>query len=285
MADCSRIIAEASAVAKFTQDKLKPDLVMLHGPLVNPAAPYGTPGFPCFTEELSQELFPFSDQSEWNDQDRHFMSLYQKISQFIDASDVPCVGVIERSAVKKPQVIKYHLEKMAEQKIISRKSAREYLNIIEERYLSDRVIFSILLQAGEWIEPAVINPQGDEGKWPNEWKSIIRHFPDALTSYVKSSEDGEPFRVQMTENQKFDDWIGDLLVNTARLLPSYNFPVGLDIVDKFAKVPAWMSKGIKGQHAKVLMLKALETGDPSAINFARRIIAAKGRDWMFRPEA
>ena len=285
MADCSRIIAEASAVAKFTQDKLKPDLVMLHGPLVNPAAPYGTPGFPCFTEELSQELFPFSDQSEWNDQDRHFMSLYQKISQFIDASDVPCVGVIERSAVKKPQVIKYHLEKMAEQKIISKKSAREYLDILYERYLSDRVIFSILLKAGEWIEPAVINPQGDEGKWPNEWKSIIRHFPDALTSYVKSSEDGEPFRVQMTENQKFDDWIGDLLVNTARLLPSYNFPVGLDIVDKFAKVPAWMSKGIKGQHAKVLMLKALETGDPSAINFARRIIAAKGRDWMFRPEA
>ena len=29
------------------------------------------------------------------------------------------------------------------------------------------------------------------------------------------------------------------------------------------------------------MLKALETGDQSTINYARRIIAAKGRDWMF----
>ena len=285
MADCSRIIAEASAVAKFVTDKFKPDLVMLHGPLVNPSAPYGTPGFPAFTKELAQELFPFSDQSDWEEKDRHFVALYQKICQFIDESDVPCVGVIERSAVKKPQVIEYHLEKMSEQKIISKKSKRDYLEILNERYLSDRTIFSILLKSGEWIEPATINTQGDDGKWPNEWKSTIRHFPDALTSYVKSSEEGEPFRVQMTEGHNFDYWIGDLLVNTARLLPTYNFPVGLDIVDKFAKVPAWMSKGIKGQHAKVLMLKALETGDQSAINFARRIIAAKGRDWMFRPEA
>ena len=285
MADCSRIIAEGSAVAKFTEDKFKPDLVMLHGPLVNPSAPYGTPGFPAFTKELSQELFPFADQSEWQEKDRHFVSLYQKLCQFIDESDVPCVGVIERSAVKKPQVIEYHLKKMSDQKIISKKSMREYLEILTERYLSDRTIFSILLNSGEWIEPAIINPQGDDNKWPNEWKSVIRHFPDALTSYVKSSEEGEPFRVQMTEGHNLDHWIGDLLVNTARLLPSYNFPVGLDIVDKFAKVPAWMSKGIKGQHAKVLMLKALETGDQSTINYARRIIAAKGRDWMFRPEA
>ena len=161
MADCSRIIAEASAVAKFTKDKLKPDLVMLHGPLLNPAAPYGTPGFPAFTQERSQDLYPFCDQSEWKDKERHFVSLYQNICQFIDESDVPCVGVIERSAVKKPQVISYHLKKMSDQKLISKNSMRDYLDILDERHLSDRIIFSILLKSGEWIEPAIIPAQGD----------------------------------------------------------------------------------------------------------------------------
>lgn len=42
----------------------------------------------------------------------------------------------------------------------------------------------------------------------------------------------------------------DLILHTSRLLPSYGFPVGLDIVDKFAKVPARMSRGVKGQGSR-----------------------------------
>lgn len=150
--------------------------------------------------------------------------------------------------------------------------------------MTDPMILSIILNEGDWIEPISLNPQEPESKWPDKWKSQIRSYPNAVTTFVKSSEHSDPFRVQISEEQKFESWIGDLIVNTARLLPTYSFPVGLDIVDKFAKVPAWMSKGIRGQHATTLVMKALETGDQETINYAKRILAAKGRDWMFRPK-
>ena len=44
-----------------------------------------------------------------------------------------------------------------------------------------------------------------------------------------------------------------------------------------------MSRGVKGQHQVVLLRKALESGDPRVVTFAKRVLAAKGRDWWFRP--
>ena len=72
---------------------------------------------------------------------------------------------------------------------------------------------------------------------------------------------------------------------TSKLLPSYGFPVGLDIVDKYAKVPAWMSNSVRGQHAAILLKQALKSGDKDTIAFAKRVVSAKGRDWLFRPSA
>lgn len=94
-----------------------------------------------------------------------------------------------------------------------------------------------------------------------------------------------PFRVEAFENVADFPALLHLIMHTSRLLPSYGFPVGLDIVDKFAKVPAWMSKGIRGQHQIVLLQKALASNDPAAVSFAKRVLAAKGRDWLFRPQA
>jgi hypothetical protein len=92
-----------------------------------------------------------------------------------------------------------------------------------------------------------------------------------------------PFRVEAFEDVTDFRTVLDLILHTSRLLPSYGFPVGLDIVDRFAKVPSWMSRGIKGQHQVVLLKKALASGDPRALTFAKRVLAAKGRDWLFRP--
>ena len=94
-----------------------------------------------------------------------------------------------------------------------------------------------------------------------------------------------PFRVESFAGESQMGSMLELIFNTSRLLPTYGFPVGLDIVDKFAKVPAWLSKSVKGQHQVVLLKKALESGDARTIAFAKRVLAAKGRDWLFRPTA
>jgi hypothetical protein len=122
-------------------------------------------------------------------------------------------------------------------------------------------------------------------KWPENWKRTIDSYPKALTTYLKPSTLVTPFRIEGFENiSSFDDVIA-LILHTSRLLPSYGFPVGLDIVDRFAKVPAWLSRGVKGQHQIVLLKQAIASGDPQAITFAKRVLAAKGRDWLFRPSA
>lgn len=94
-----------------------------------------------------------------------------------------------------------------------------------------------------------------------------------------------PFRLESFEDISDFSSVLDLVLHTSRLLPSYGFPVGLDIVDKFAKVPAWMSRSVKGQHQIVLLRKAIATGDAAAITFAKRVLAVRGRDWFFRPTA
>jgi len=77
----------------------------------------------------------------------------------------------------------------------------------------------------------------------------------------------------------------EMIMHTSRLLPRYGFPVGLDIADKFAKVPAWMSKGIQNQHAVILLKHALKTGNQKTIEYAKKMLVARGRDWLFRPKA
>jgi hypothetical protein len=48
----------------------------------------------------------------------------------------------------------------------------------------------------------------------------------------------------------------------ARLLPNYAFPVGLDVVDKFAKVPKWMVEAYR----KYIMFNFGRLAQEDAIN-------------------
>jgi hypothetical protein len=76
-----------------------------------------------------------------------------------------------------------------------------------------------------------------------------------------------------------------LILATARLLPGYGFPVALDIVDKFAKVPSWLSKEIGASHKAVLLRKAFESDDRKLQEYAIKMLSVSTRDWFFRPKA
>ena len=75
------------------------------------------------------------------------------------------------------------------------------------------------------------------------------------------------------------------LYHTARLLPRYAFPVGLDIVDKYAKVPDWLSKNISARMAARVLNRTIAEGDARLVAQVRRLLAHTPRDFFYRPNS
>jgi hypothetical protein len=282
--DAARIVSETAAAYGMAKEGKPPDLILLQGPLVNPASPYGLDRFPSFGLEASRTFL--RDEAWSGDQkQRQFVPLYLELLGRLRGTGTPVAGAVERSVGRDPVVLKSILNDLQDRKLLPREDVDELVGSLTTYGLNDASILDVVLRPGEYVRPMPITRQGPENKWPNEWKQWIRDYPNPLTTYLKPSELTMPFRVEAFDNVKgFVDVLA-LILHTSRLLPSYGFPVGLDIVDKYAKVPAWMSRSVKGQYQVVLLQKALASGDAAAISFAKRVLAAKGRDWLFRPTA
>ncbi|RYD85960.1 MAG: DNA double-strand break repair nuclease NurA [Verrucomicrobiaceae bacterium] len=282
--DAARIISETAAAWHMARDAACPDIVLLHGPLINPASPYGLEGFPHYSLGAARQLLADDDWKGEKDE-RNFVALYLELLSRLKASGRSVYGVVERSMSKKATVFEKMLANLQDGGVMRAADVKTLTSKVELYGLNDATLLDVVLGAGEYVEPVSMNRQGPENKWPDYWKAWIRTYPEAFTTYLKPSELVTPFRVEGFEgDSNFRDVIS-LVLHTSRLLPSYGFPVGLDIVDKFAKVPEWMSRGVRGQHQIVLLKKALASGDPRALTFAKRVLAAKGRDWFFRPTA
>ncbi|HXS54016.1 MAG TPA: DNA double-strand break repair nuclease NurA [Usitatibacter sp.] len=284
MTDAARIIGEASVGLRQLQENETLSAVFLHGPLINPVAPYGTPGFPAFTDEGARRLFG-NDGTKFSDRERHFVVLYRKILESFASIGKPVVGVVERSISPRPAVIFAHLDAMLEKGSLSPDDSHKIRTKLTDYRLNDSAVMGVMLARGEYVTPASVDRQQPANKWPNEWYSDIKAYPAARSTYIKSSDEAEPFRVEMHESIEVTAWVLEMVYQTARLLPNYGFPVGLDIVDKFAKVPNWMSQGIRKEHAVALLRNALKSGDPKVIEYAKKTLTARGRDWLFRPKA
>lgn len=284
--DAARIAGETASAYHLAIDQEGPklDAIILHGPLVNPVSPYGLDDFPCFGSKAARVLLHDGDWNG-NESERQFVNMYRTLLERLGATGIPVAGAVERSLGRHPVVLGRILDALHERKAVSAADAKELEKQARTFGLNDATLLDVVLEAGEYVAPLPVNRQGLENKWPDRWKREIRAYPAALTTYLKPSDLVTPFRVETFEGTSGFEAVLDLILHTSRLLPSYGFPVGLDIVDKFAKVPAWMSRGVRGQHQVVLLRKAMESGDPNAIAFAKRVLTAKGRDWLFRPQA
>jgi hypothetical protein len=150
--------------------------------------------------------------------------------------------------------------------------------------ISDALLFGAILEEGQYLAPIAVN-KNDVAKSPDEWKAVIGAIEKPLTSYVKATEEALPFRVETTLSRS-DERMGhlfSLVVHMSRLLPRYSFPVGLDIVDKHAKIPAWMSRQIRKELVAGLLRQAVESGDQRQIRLVRRRLLMTPRDMWFRP--
>src|SRR5262249_21172993 len=99
----------------------------------------------------------------------------------------------------------------------------------------------------------------------------------------------EPIRIEV-----FRDLGSDQLAEVARraylyarLLPGYGFPVGLDIADKFAHVPNWLTDAYS-KLIRLLLGISLQRGEISDAETRRILTQAiymTHRDWLFRPKS
>lgn len=284
--DAARMTCETAAALRLARETggRRPDAIILHGPLVNPVSPYGLEGFPSFGLQACRT---FLADETWNGEDdaRKFVSLYLDVLKALRATGTPVVGAVERSIGRDPVLLRRLLDRLHDDGVLKNDEAKKVEREVIAYGLNDASLLDVVLAAGEYTTPIPVMRQGPESKWPEAWKRWIRDYPNAMTTYLKPSALVMPFRVEAFEDIDGFEAVLDLILHTSRLLPSYGFPVGLDIVDKFAKVPSWMSRSVKGQHQVVLLRRALESGDTRVIAFAKRVLVAKGRDWLFRPTA
>jgi hypothetical protein len=113
-------------------------------------------------------------------------------------------------------------------------------------------------------------------------------FPSVKGCYIHVSETTEPIRIEV-----FDELGEDQVIEAARraylysrMLPGYGFPVGLDIADKFAHVPNWLTDAY-GKLIKHQLGVSLQSGEISDAQMRQILIQAiymTHRDWLFRPK-
>lgn len=112
-------------------------------------------------------------------------------------------------------------------------------------------------------------------------------FPEITGAYLHVSETTSPVRIEVFSELGPDQILeaGRRSFLYSRLLPGYGFPVGLDVADKYAKVPAWMTRGY-GKLIRWQLGVSLQKGEINDAEMRRILVQAiylTHRDWLFRP--
>jgi len=282
--DAARYCCEAAGMLALLQND-KPSMCILHGPLVIPVSPYALEDFPPFTATTIEKLLPGSKQHR-EGREANFVSVYREQLRRLQEAQATICGVVERPMSSAPGPLTSSLlAELRNEDYLDAGSMSTMLQKLREYRITDPILMECVLEEAEYLSPLEMDKQGPDNKIPFDWAPDIKSYPRPLTTYVKPHAETMPIRVEAFKNGPFD--FGELLlliVHMSRLLPRYSFPVGLDIVDKHAKVPEWMSRQMNVMLTAQLMRRAMDTGNPSVIRMARRIVSANTRDWLFRPD-
>jgi hypothetical protein len=172
---------------------------------------------------------------------------------------------------------------------------------------TDTLLLAMLLQPGEYSEYWEMSKQynklsrsdmalpGEAGTSRVDF-SILRPntkdfigFPRVHGCYLKVSETTEPIRIEVFKDlgtEQIEEATRRAYLY-ARLLPGYGFPVGLDIVDKHAHVPNWLTEAYSKliRHHLGVSLQRGEISDTEMRKILVQAIYMTHRDWLFRPKS
>ena len=176
--------------------------------------------------------------------------------------------------------------------------------VTERLGYSDTFLLGMLLRPGQLSEPWTMHKYGSLAsgalRLPSEgfetavdW-SVLRPgnrngFPEVSAGYVCVTEVSEPIRIEVFSPLGPDEIYraAKRVYLYARLLPGYGFPVGLDIADKHARVPDWLTRAY-GKMIRYQLGVSLQQGEITDVEMRRILVQAihmTHRDWLFRPLA
>lgn len=280
--DAARFCLEASAGYQCISREPKPEFLFMHGALVNPISAYADEYFPSFSSRGLEVLLPPKEQKR-SGRDADFVSVYLFLLNALRNSAVNIASVVERASGS-TLMIETILKQIKSTDVSPGSDLlTDTKNRIKDYRIPDSLLFHAILNEGEYVTPINVD-RNVEAKRPNYSKHIIAEYPQPYVTYVGVGQFAQPLRVEFLKEPPvgFNKCIG-LILHACRLMPNYAFPAGLDIVDKFAKVPNWMSKPIHSSMAIQLMKRAMDTGNPKLIESAKRMLCGTTRDWLFRP--
>lgn len=174
-------------------------------------------------------------------------------------------------------------------------------SLLDKLGYTDALLLAMLLRPGEYSEPWQISKydglrQGNVSLPGESGTSVVNFsplkpssigFPKVIGCYVHVSETTEPIRIEMFEELGKHQLVEAVrrVYLYSRLLPGYGFPVGLDIADKFAHVPTWLTDAYSKliRHHLGVSLQRGEISDAEMRRILVQAIYMTHRDWLFRP--
>ena len=295
--EAARYIGELMSVYDFIEEN-HPHTMFLHGPIQNSFETYAETD-PYFIPGVSKEFLnsmnfdyklvaghvrdiPKNSEGEvlWNSP----IPIYLAVSKLLRSCNIPVVGVVERAA---SSALSRELLKRAENDGDLTKSARlAVLREMKKYDIRDELLFGCILGVGECVTPVELQ-KNLVRRARDRWQGVVRQFPPVHATMIKTSDHSFPFRVEFAAdygNQAFIQTM-NLIYHTSLLLPNYAFPVGLDIADKYAKIPDWLSKGVSTHLAAVIYKRCVQSGDVALLNQMRNLLGRSPRDFYYRPTA
>lgn len=291
-----RYVCEAAGALRSLRERPDTYALFLHGPLINQFVMYdeGEPHFlPCLNREFL-EAYELSEAtvrglvtqipsaggtSLWN----QFMAVYGALALQLWEAPQPLLGVVERTAGR--WLADAVLQALVDDGAINEKLKKKMEGILTRFAISDDFLFGCVLREGEYLTPLPIK-KNPPHRAREPWQDVVRQYPRPMATILKTAEGNFPYRIELNRAASNAPLVPDLmrlLYHTSRLLPRYAFPVGLDIVDKFAKIPDWLSRGVSARISADVLRSALRTGDPVIVSQVRRFLARSPRDFFYRP--
>lgn len=304
--DAARISIEAAGAVQLITDRPELRWLMVHGALVNPVSRYTDQRedlnikhrFPAFSEKALKDLLPPGEMPADVHEDRVFVSVYLRQLELLQKSEALVCGVVEResSSTSVSLAIARTLPDDVIEDLMGKDAEgwrawfREALNPAEDsdaegQRISDSLLLRCVLQPGEALSPVAID-RNDQRRAPKDWWHVIEHYPQPFVSFLQPTEWSAPVRVEIFEKDvpRFKE-AAELVFHCALLLPRYAFPVGLQIVDQFAKIPNWMSRPANTHTTVTALRRALDSGNTSLFDSLRRLLCGSSREWLLRPVA
>jgi len=280
--EAARYCLEMAGGVQCLSQQPKPQFLFLHGALVNPVSAYADKNFPPFSARGISALLPEGEKNRTG-RDAEFVSVYLRLMQILQNSGVNVASVVERAS-QSTLVSRTLLDHLKTSPVSpGATQLEEAKNKIQQYKVTDSLLFHALLNEGEYLMPIPVD-RNTESKRPQHSAHIIANYPLPKVTYLGVGEFAQPIRIEFFDEPPDGyELCLRLVLHSCRLMPNYAFPAGLDIVDKFAKVPDWMSRPISTAMSVQLLKRAIDTGNPKIIEGAKRMLCGTKREWLFRP--